>query len=202
MVFIVLGIVILIALITFIAIIIYNFKDDFTENVFEDPKRKAGRIGEQNAISVINSILRNGDYLFSNVNFIYDNRPVELDCVVLNKYGVFIIEVKNYIGHIVGEEDDYEWKKYKTTYSGNVYEKSVKNPIKQVKRQIYLLAKYLDYYGVNVWVKGYALLMHKNSPVNSDYILSSIGEIDKAIHKKDRKFLLPSTIEEIKNLLQ
>lgn len=75
----------------------------------------------------------------------YDGRPAELDCVVVNKNGVFVIEVKNYVGVLFGKENEYEWKKYKKTAAGNVYEKTVKNPIKQVKRQVYILAKYLEY---------------------------------------------------------
>lgn len=98
-------------------------------------------------------------------------------------------------------EEDFEWTKYKFTERGNVYEKTVKNPVRQVKRQIYLLAKYLDYHGVKVWVKGYALFIHGNSPIKSESILYSAHEIDKAIHTKDREFLSYQTIEKIKKLL-
>lgn len=189
-------------LVACVIIIISALKNNSNNINIENSKIKAGKRGEERAITIIESVLREGDYLFSNIDFIYDDRPAELDCVVVNKYGVFIIEVKNYVGYIVGNEDDYEWKKYKITDAKNTYYKSVKNPIKQVKRQVYLLAKYLDYYGVNVWVKGYALLMHGNSPVDSEYILSSIDEIDKAIHTKNKNFLSKSTIESIKNILQ
>ena len=168
---------------------------------FEDPKRTAGKYGEQRAISVIRSVLRDGDSLFSNVKIIYEDRPAELDCVVVNRYGVFIIEVKNYAGYIVGRENDSEWKKYKMTDAGNIYEKAVRNPIKQVKRQVFLLAKYLNCHGVRVWVKGYAMFMQDNSPVSSEYILRNTAEIDKAIHTKDRVLLSQNTIEQIKKLL-
>ena len=63
------------------------------------------------------------------------------------------------------------------------------------------MAKYLDYYGVDVWVKGYALLMQGNSPVCSEYVLSSLDEIDKAIHTKDRTLLSDHTISKIKELI-
>ena len=131
----------------------------------------------------------------------YDSKPAELDNVVVNKYGIFIIEVKNYTGRIVGDENDYEWQKFKTTVAGNTYEKSVKNPIKQVKRQIYILAHYLEYYGSRVWVKGYAILLHGNSPVVSSYLLNSIADIDRAIHTRDRTILNDATIEKISELL-
>lgn len=192
---------ILAAVIALIYIIVEISKHDFEETVYEEPQRTAGRRGEEKAALVIKSILRDGDFLLSNVRFTYDNRRAELDCVVVNRYGVFIIEVKNYAGYIVGKEDDYEWVKHKMTESRNIYVTTVKNPIKQVKRQVYLLAKYLNYYGINVWVRGYALLMKGNSPVDSDYILSSVADIDNAIHTKDRTLLSHDTIEQIKDLL-
>ena len=192
---------IIIVIIAIILIIVNISKHDFSGTAFEEPQREVGRYGEIRASLLIRNVLRDNYCLFTNVAFEYDNRPAELDCVVVNKYGVFIIEVKNYTGKIFGNEDDYEWKKYKLTDAGNVYEKNVKNPIKQVKRQVYLLAKYLDYYGVDVWVKGYALLMQGNSPVCSEYVLSSLDEIDKAIHTKDRTLLSDHTISKIKELI-
>lgn len=160
-----------------------------------------GKQGEQYAAQLIKSVFREGDYLFTNVQISYDGKPAELDNVVVNKYGVFIIEIKNYKGVLFGGEDDYEWKKYKTTDAGNTYEKTVKNPIKQVKRQIYVLAKYLNYYGTNVWVKGYAILLQGNSPVESDYLLKSQAEIDRVIHTADRKTLSPDTVNSVIRLL-
>ena len=120
----------------------------------------------------------------------------------MNNYGVFIIEVKNYKGRLYGNEDDYEWKKYKNDGYGNTFEKDVKNPIKQVKRQVYILAKYLDYYGSRVWVEGYALLIQGNSPVQSTYILSSIDDIDRAIHTPGRNRLTKTQVENIVKLIQ
>ena len=124
-----------------------------------------------------------------------------MDCVVVNNYGVFIFEVKNYSGVLYGNEEDFYWEKYKITDAGNVYEKTVKNPIPQLKREIHLLAKYLKYYGVDVWIKGYAILVQGNSPIRSDLILYSTGEIDKAIHTKDRTLLSDETIEKIKRVI-
>mgnify|MGYP004500179421 CR=1 FL=1 len=164
--------------------------------------KRAGRQGEKIAVSAIESILTDKDYLFTNVSFSYDNRDAELDCVIVNNYGVFIFEVKNYIGVLYGNEEDFYWEKYKTTDNGNIYEKTVKNPIPQVKREIYLFANYLKRNGVDVWIKGYAILVQENSPIRSDYILCSVDEIDKAVHTKDRTVLSDNTIEKIKRLIE
>lgn len=176
-------------------------KPGFHEWLFIPEYKREGIRGEKAAARAIESILREGDRLITNVGIEYDGKPAELDIVVANKYGVFIIEVKNYSGVIVGGEDDYEWIKYKTTRAGNTYLKTVKNPIKQVKRQVYILANYFDYFGVRVWVRGYAILLHGNSPVESSYVLTSLAEVDQAIHTLDRKLLDADTVERITELL-
>ena len=136
-----------------------------------------------------------------NVPIIVDGRRTELDLVVVNSCGVFIIEVKSYAGRLIGGENDHEWVKFKTTEAGNTYEKRVKNPIRQVRRQVYLLARYLDYYGVRTWVKGYVILLHGSSPVESDALLNSSADIDRAIHSRGRSVLDAKTIERISSLL-
>ncbi len=169
--------------------------------IFTPEYKRAGIRGEEAAVRAIKSVLREDDHMLTNVSVEYDGKPAELDIVIINKYGVFIIEVKDYAGRIVGNEDDYEWKKYKTTDAGNTYEKTVKNPIKQVKRQVYILAHYLDYYGSRVWVNGYAILLQNNSPVDSAYILNSVADIDRAIHTRGRSMLDLAAVETIIKLL-
>lgn len=78
------------------------------DDIFESPQKRAGKKGEFFATNVIKSTLREDDLLFTNINISYDGRPAELDNVVVNQYGIFIIEVKNYSGKLVGTEDDYE----------------------------------------------------------------------------------------------
>ena len=100
---------------------------------FEPPQKRAGRYGEKYAASVIKSVLREGDTLLSNVSIAYDGRPAELDCVVVNKNGVFVIEVKNYVGVLFGKENEYEWKKYKKRPRGMYMRKPSKTPLSRSK---------------------------------------------------------------------
>lgn len=167
---------------------------------YEPPQKRAGRLGEKYGTGIIISVLREGDELLTNVEVSYEGKEAELDNVIVNKYGVFIIEVKNYHGWLQGLEDDYEWTQYKETYS-DIYSKTVKNPIKQVKRQVYITAHYLREYGVNVWVDGYVLMVDAGSPVQSNTILTTTNEIDRVIHTVSRRQLSKETIEEIVALL-
>ena len=182
-----------------IAFIKWLYSLDWT---FESESRRAGRHGEKIAAEIISRVLREGDHLLTNAEIAYDGKRAEMDCTVVNEFGVFIFEVKNYSGQLIGDENDYEWQKIKITDSGNMYEKQVKNPIKQVKRQVHLLAHYLQYHRIKVWVEGYVILLHQNSPVDSGYIISSLSDIDRAIHTKGKNHLHPKTIEQIITLLQ
>ncbi|HKM34852.1 MAG TPA: nuclease-related domain-containing protein [Lachnospiraceae bacterium] len=196
-------VLITVAIVIGILLLVLLFKGlesfDFT---FESQKRRAGRRGEEIAANIIKGVLRPDDNIFTNVKFVFDGRPAELDAVVVNKFGVFIFEVKNYSGTLVGGEDDFEWQKYKMTDAGNIYTKTVKNPIKQVKRQVYLLANYLDYYGKKVWVDGYAILVQGNCSVHSNLVISSVTELDRVIHTHARNRLTQKDVNQIVNIIK
>lgn len=172
------------------------------EWIFESASRQAGRYGEKVASEMISQVLREGDHLLTNIEIVYDSKQAEMDSIVVNKFGVFIFEVKNYSGQLLGDEDDFEWQKIKITDAGNMYSKQVKNPIRQLKRQVYLLANYLKYHQIRVWVEGYVILLHQNSPVDSAYVISDLSDIDRAIHTKGKNSLHPKQIEQIVKLLQ
>lgn len=165
-------------------------------------KERAGIRGEVRAAKIINEVLEPGDYLFQNIEIEVDNRPAEFDSIVVNKYGVFIFEVKNYKGTLEGSEDDYEWNKYTVSEAGNTYQKTVKNPIKQVKREVYLLSQYLKRHGANVWVEGFAMLLNNNSPIDSEHLVKSKKDIDLAIHIRRKNNLSNAEINKIRKLLQ
>ncbi len=76
----------------------------------------------------------------------------------------------------------FEWIKNKITSAGYFYQKKVKNPIRQVKRQVYILSTYLRQYGIDTWIMGYVFLVERNSPVESDHVLESQRDIDDVIH--------------------
>ena len=187
--------ILLIAIIVIVGLIFWiGFK-------IEDPIKRAGRRGEEVATDIICTVLNDEDNLLTNVQLSFDGNKTEIDNIVINNNGVFIIEVKNYVGDLVGESDDYEWRKYKITASGDIYEKKVKNPIKQVNRQIYILSNILKKNGFDVWVEGYVMLLERNSPVDDDMILWSTKDIDRAVHYSSEQHLSNHTVDKITRLL-
>ena len=170
--------------------------------VEEPPEKRAGRQGEKIATDIIKQYLEENDRLLTNIVVTYKGHMTELDNVVINPRGVYIIEVKTFSGELIGNENDKEWQKVKTTAAGNTYEKTVKNPIAQVKRQIYILANFLEACGVNVWIEGYILFVRGRSPVTSTFVLDDVSEIGDVIHPDKENVLKKSTMRKIIRLLQ
>lgn len=52
-----------------------------------------------------------------------------------------------------------------------------------------------------MWVEGYVILIHGNSPVQSKYLLENIEDIDRAIHTFGRNRLSKNTVESIRKML-
>ena len=182
-------IIIIILAVLFVVFLISIFTRRKEPANVDPPEKRAGKIGEQYARFEISKVLWETDILLNNISITADGKTAEYDNIIINRYGVFIIEVKNHVGILYGNEDDYDWVKVKTTPGGNSYEKTVKNPIKQVKRQIYILSKYLKDNGIKAWIDGYVFFVNHNSPVNSQYVLNTITDIEKAIHDTSREKL-------------
>lgn len=168
---------------------------------YESGQKRAGRQGENYVCDLICQVLKEKDLLFSNVSIEIEGKRTELDHIIVNNRGIFIIEVKNYSGSLMGTDNDYEWVKTKISSSGNSYTKIVKNPIKQVNRQVYLLAQFLKYYGVDVWVEGYTFFAQGNSPVDCKQVLESAQDINHVIHNDANRNLTNAKVQEIQKLL-
>lgn len=161
----------------------------------------AGNKGEAIFNYLINNILRSDDILLNNISLNVDGKETEIDNLIINKNGIFIVEIKNYNGRLYGNSDDYEWIKEKVSPGGNVFTKKVKNPIKQTKRQIYILSRYLKNNNIRIWIKGYAYFINNNSPVEDECVISDIEELDQIIHEKQDKSYDEKLIHRVTNLL-
>lgn len=124
---------------------------------------QAGIKGEENALSLVRHI---GDdyYVFSNLKVEYENKESETDLIVVGKKGVFVIEVKNHNGHIVGREDEKMWKQHKTGKRGGKYSADLYNPTKQVGTHVWRVSKNLRDQNMRTWVQG---IVYFVNPVTS-----------------------------------
>lgn len=190
--------IVLIPLIISVVAIILAFVVNYVQKRIRTRREiyAAGARGEEIATDMIRAVMRDGDYLLTNVVVQFGHMTAEIDNIIVNRYGVFAIEVKNYHGELRGGEDDRSWEKTKTTKRGNQYVNTVRNPIRQVKRGAFVLRNYIKEQGVNVWVDEYVILTEFNSPVESAYILADYDDIDNAIHR-DIKRLTKSKVRRV-----
>lgn len=101
-------------------------------NVLAQPKVK-GFLGEYN----VRFHLRHEKYILYNL-VLGTDKKTQIDHILINSKGVFVIETKNYAGLIKGTETDFYWKQY---IQGE--EKEFYNPIKQNEYHINMLKERL-----------------------------------------------------------
>ena len=111
----------------------------------------SGAYGEHKALSKLKKELSDDFHIYVNVKV---HEKMESDMVIVGPTGVFDVEVKNYNGTLEGGRDDKEWILHKTGQKGGTYSKTIRNPINQLKRNVFILAKFLKIEGSNVWVDG------------------------------------------------
>ena len=77
---------------------------------FSSRQERAGVWGEEIANFHLRPLLRNDEYLLANLLFPLKNgHSSEVDCVMISRKGIFCIEVKKWVGHISGADNDEYW---------------------------------------------------------------------------------------------
>ena len=93
---------------------------------FNSPKRKGDRAEK----AVANRLERRLPAEYKVLNDVYlplsDGTTAQIDHIVVSRYGVFVIETKNYSGWIFGKADDPEWTQ---TFYHN--KETFENPLRQ-----------------------------------------------------------------------
>lgn len=85
---------------------------------------------------------------------------VEADLIVVGPNAIFVIEVKHNNGEIVCDESNNQWSVTKTGRGGSQYGKEMRNPVKQVKNQVWLLREYLKSMRAKPWIQPVVLFSH------------------------------------------
>lgn len=150
--------------------------------------------------------LPEGYHVFTNVTISYQNYSQETDLIIVGMKGVYIVEVKNHNGKIVGDAESPEWVQHKVGRGGGRYSKKMNNPVKQVKGQVYKLSKFLKEQGINVWVEG--IILFTNSDVIVDVKNSSLPIIFPAkrlshyiLTCKNRQYLNKALIGKVAGMI-
>ena len=106
---------------------------------FRTPVGK-GIWGEFQVKLVLGKNKENEKYVINNLMIVNENKSSQIDHIIINRTGVFVIETKNYSGYIYGNENQHEWTQ--VLQYGKIKNKFY-NPILQNKTHIYALSKLL-----------------------------------------------------------
>lgn len=102
-----------------------------------------GIIGERRIASILES-LPNEYHIVNDILIEYGKKSSQIDHVIVSPYGIFVIETKNFVGVIYGNDIDREW----TQRIGN-HETSFYNPFMQNKNHCYAILQCISNYYMN-----------------------------------------------------
>jgi hypothetical protein len=97
-----------------------------------------GRLGENKVSLIIGETIENQQYVINNLTFVEQGKSFQIDHVVINPRGIFVIETKNYSGEIYGSENQLEWTQ---VLSYGKVKNKLYNPLKQNATHIYKVKK-------------------------------------------------------------
>ncbi len=97
-----------------------------------------GKYGENKVKRAIGKSVKNKQYVINNLIVSNNEATSQIDHVVINPRGVFVIETKNYSGRIYGSENQREWTQ--VLAYGNAKNK-LYNPLKQNATHVYNVRK-------------------------------------------------------------
>jgi len=125
---------IMVAVIGFIALLIYISKDQNVSSQPEKPSEsykpgwtdRKGQEGEEEVWRILARLPREEYIVLNDVLLPAGKHTAQLDHVVVSLYGIFVIESKNYQGKIYGTRSSEKWSQY---VDGEEY--NFRNPIKQ-----------------------------------------------------------------------
>ncbi len=139
-----------------------------------------GKRGENNVKRVIGETVENEQYVINDIIIENEGKSSQIDHIVINPRGVFVIETKNYSGRIYGTETKREWTQ--VLADGNVKNKFY-NPLKQNATHVYNVKKIvgkLPVYSLVVFVQNNTF--HIQAPnVISLYELESVLQYGKNV---------------------
>lgn len=128
------------------------------ENARQSRNIDAGRRGEVQVTRSLREALDDSYYIFNDLLVKHGRRTAQLDHLVVSPKGLFIIETKNWAGHLEGDEKDEIWTQTKRTANKPI---QLKSPMKQNERHLEVLRAHFAAAGID-WPDVFSLLVISN----------------------------------------
>ena len=205
------AIIIIFLIAFFIYLLIHHDRSDYKDgggiqiggdekiNIFAPANDKAGIHGEKIVNEELRLLLRNDEYLLVNLLLPFKNgRKTEIDCVLVSRKGIFCIETKRWVGHIIGNDEDERWiQQYDDPYKGDI---THNNPVSQNKFHCDVLDRILNYkYEIENAVIFFSL--EDGSGINSNFVYT-ISDFKTWYRSLDELGITDFEIKQISQILQ
>ncbi len=156
----------------------------------KSPKSK-GESGENAVSKVLGDTIDGEKYVINDLLFETEpGKSCQIDHILINQRGIWVIETKNYAGKIYGQDNQREW--IQTMAYGHEKNKFY-NPVKQNSTHIYQLSQKLNV--KNVFNNLVIFLPRADiSDVNSEYVYS-IKVLPELVSKETGIFLSSEKME-------
>ena len=149
-----------------------------------------GRLGENKVSNILKRL--SDEYFVINDLLLKTSRgTTQIDHVVISKYGIFVIETKNYTGWIYGGENAENWTK---NVYGNKY--SFRNPLKQNYAHIKALMEILGDSSSTVFIPIVAFSNQADIKVQCSKEVINFYELIRAISCYQQERLTDSEVQE------
>ncbi|WP_048601758.1 nuclease-related domain-containing protein [Rubeoparvulum massiliense] len=126
---------------------------------------RAGIEGEVETAKFLKSLPASYE-IYRSVPVSYQGQKSEIDLVIVGENGVFAVEVKNHSGKLSGSADAQEWQQVKRGPKGEQTRKMVRNPILQMKNQVWLLSQNMKEQKLSLWIEGIVYIANPNCELN------------------------------------
>ena len=157
---------------------------------FRTPVGK-GILGEFQVKLFLGKNKPNQQYVIHNLMIVNEGKSSQIDHLLINRSGIFVIETKNYAGRIYGEENQKEWTQ---VFQYGKVKNHFYNPILQNRTHIYALSQLLNrkdcFYSIIVFPK--AKLM-----TNTTTDVGKIGLVRKKIRSETSIIFTEDEMNEI-----
>lgn len=155
-----------------------------------------GKRGENRVRRIIGKTQEGLRYVFNDYKIVDEGMSCQIDHILINQNGVFVIETKNYSGNIYGTDEQREWTQ--VLAYGKVKNK-IYNPVKQNNTHVYRIRKILpkEFPLVSIVV----FVQNNTQHINSKVAIPLYSLYDY-IGKNRGITLSPEKIEEAAKLLQ
>lgn len=152
--------------------------------------------------SYVKPAIKPNDIILTQANIKFNEKSFNSDAIIINQYGVFIIEIKTWVGKIVGANDNNNWGLVRSAKQGRIYTEDLQNPLNQIEREEHILGNLLRENGINIDVIEYAYFIWENAPFAHDNFVFNQRELDEKIHRGTNIKLSAPEVYIIKEIIE